>query len=157
MNFLDILSAALSILGVYTIVIYAPYLLPRNLVPHVSAALSEVKGLLDQAEASGAITDDASEYRANLTMYDVSSVAVVVVPSLADLPSSQACESASTDAGRKPTFSWDIPAARAHRSVLFDVQALHPLVAGRRHEDQSRGSFVYSFQPILRLMTRTAS
>jgi len=77
MHFLDILSAALSILGVYTLVIYAPYLLPRNLVPHVSAALSEVKGLLDQAEANGAITDDASEYRANLTKYDLLSVVVV--------------------------------------------------------------------------------
>jgi hypothetical protein len=77
MNFFDILSAALSILGVYTLVIYAPYLLPRNLVPHVSAALSEVKGLLDQAEANGAITDDASEYRANLTMYDGLPVVVV--------------------------------------------------------------------------------
>jgi hypothetical protein len=69
MHFLDILSAALSILGVYTLVIYAPYLLPRNLVPHVSAALSEVKGLLDQAEANGAITD-TSELRANLTTYE---------------------------------------------------------------------------------------
>ena len=72
MQFLDILSAALSVLGIYTIVLYAPYLLPRNLVPHVSAALSEVKGLLDQAEANGAITD-TREDRANLTTYDVSS------------------------------------------------------------------------------------
>ena len=70
MSFIEILSAALSMLGVYTLIIYAPYVLPRNVIPYTSTALSEVKGLLDQAEANGAITD-ASEYRAKLTTHVV--------------------------------------------------------------------------------------
>lgn len=69
MRLVEILSHMLSIFGIYCLVQHVPFLLPRNLIPHVAAVLTEVRGLVDRAEANGAITD-ASKYRADLTRYE---------------------------------------------------------------------------------------
>ena len=69
MRIVEILSTILSIFGIYSLIHHVPFLLPRNLIPHVAALLTEVRGLIDRAEANGAITD-ASKYRADLTRYE---------------------------------------------------------------------------------------
>lgn len=69
MRLVEILSTILSIFGIYSLVHHVPFLLPRNLIPHVAALLTEVQGLIDRAERNGAITD-ASKYRADLTRYE---------------------------------------------------------------------------------------
>jgi hypothetical protein len=69
MRIIEILSTILSIFGIYSLVHHVPFLLPRNLIPHVAALLTEVRGLIDRAEANGAITD-ASKYRADLARYE---------------------------------------------------------------------------------------
>jgi len=70
MRLIEILSNILSIFGIYFLVQHVPFLLPRNLIPHVAAVLTEVRGLVDRAEANGAITD-ASKFRADLARYEV--------------------------------------------------------------------------------------
>lgn len=70
MRLIEILSNILSIFGIYFLVQHVPFLLPRNLIPHVAAVLTEVRGLVDRAEANGAITD-ASKFRADLARYGV--------------------------------------------------------------------------------------
>jgi hypothetical protein len=69
MRLIEILSHILSIFGVYSLVRHVPFLLPRNLIPYVASVLTEVRELVDRAEANGAITD-ASKYRADLTRYE---------------------------------------------------------------------------------------
>ena len=46
MHFTDILSLCVSILGLYGLVYYLRFLIPRNVLPRVSAVLSEVEHLL---------------------------------------------------------------------------------------------------------------
>ena len=132
MRLIEIISHILSIFGIYSLVQHVPFLLPRNLIPHVAAVLTEVRGLVDRAEANGAITD-ASKYRADLTRYEaIHRLAQCPSPSLI---ATQFCESTPTDADRKPTFSWDISTTLTRCSVPCDVQALYALFAGRRCED----------------------
>ena len=51
MQFTDILSFCFSILGLYGLVYYLRFLIPRNLLPHVSTVLTEAEHLLDRAES----------------------------------------------------------------------------------------------------------
>lgn len=67
MRFFDIFSLVLSFLGVYGIVFSLRLLLPRNIVPLVSASLDEAMPLLERAEAIG--IPNVSDHRANLAMY----------------------------------------------------------------------------------------
>ena len=53
MQFTDILSFCLFILGLYGLVYYPHFLIPRNLLPYVSAVLTEAERLLDLAESTG--------------------------------------------------------------------------------------------------------
>ncbi|KAI0001509.1 hypothetical protein BJV74DRAFT_794132 [Russula compacta] len=69
MRFIDILSLCLSILGIYGLLLYLRFLLPRHVIPRVASALIEAMQLLDRAEAIGAISR-TSEYRASLAMYE---------------------------------------------------------------------------------------
>jgi hypothetical protein len=55
MWFTDILSFFFSILGLYGLVYYLRYLIPRNVLPCASALLTEVEHLLDRAESTGVI------------------------------------------------------------------------------------------------------
>jgi hypothetical protein len=64
---MDMLTSGLSLLGVYSLFIYLPFLLPCNLIPSVASALNETHRLLDHAEDIGAIRD-VSEYRTSLAM-----------------------------------------------------------------------------------------
>ena len=64
---MGIIISALSLLGVYSFFTYLPFLLPRNNIPGVAAALNETQRLLDRAETLRAIPD-ATEYRTSLTM-----------------------------------------------------------------------------------------
>jgi len=79
MHFIDILTLSLSILGVYDLILYLPFLLPRNVIPRVAAPLKEVQQVLHRARSIGAIPYD-SEYVATLTMYDFSSLFTIVRP-----------------------------------------------------------------------------
>ena len=81
MDFLGILSLCLSILGIYGLVLYLRFLLPRNVVPYVAARLSEALEILDRAESIGAIPQ-ASEYRTTLAMYEAVVTACLFVPKL---------------------------------------------------------------------------
>ncbi|KAI9512035.1 hypothetical protein F5148DRAFT_123125 [Russula earlei] len=69
MHFIDVLTLCLSFLGVYGLVLYLRFLLPRNVVPCVAAALSEAQQLLDRAEYMGAIPR-LSEYRSALADHE---------------------------------------------------------------------------------------
>ena len=65
MNGLDILSFVLSVLGIYGIVLYIRYLLPRNVTPFLSTILDETQQVLDRAEEIGAVLPQ-SEYKRSL-------------------------------------------------------------------------------------------
>jgi hypothetical protein len=69
MRFIDIFSFCLSLLGVYSLVLYLRYLLPRYIIPIISVLLSETQQLLERAEAFSAIPLE-SEYRTCLDMYE---------------------------------------------------------------------------------------
>jgi len=68
MRFADILSFCFSILGLYGLVYYLRFLIPRNLLPYVSAVLTEANHLLDRAESTGVIPQP-NDYRSALTLY----------------------------------------------------------------------------------------
>jgi hypothetical protein len=70
MRFTDILSFCFSILGLYGLVYYLRFLIPRNLLPYVSAVLTEAEHLLDRAESTGVIPRP-NDYRLALTLYEV--------------------------------------------------------------------------------------
>jgi hypothetical protein len=69
MQFTDILSFCFSILGLYGLVYYLRFLIPRNVLPYVSAVLTEAEHLLDRAESTGAIPQ-LNDYRSTLTSYE---------------------------------------------------------------------------------------
>ena len=64
-----------SILGLYALVYYLRLLIPRNVLPYVSAVLTEAEHLLDRAELSGVIPQP-NDYRSALTLYE----AVMTLP-----------------------------------------------------------------------------
>ena len=66
MKFTDLLGFILSILGAYSLVLYLRFLLPRNLIPLVSARLDEVEAILDRAVAEA--LPNANEYRIDVAM-----------------------------------------------------------------------------------------
>jgi len=66
MRFTDILSFCFSILGLYGLVYCLRFLIPRNLLPYVSAVLTEAEHLLDHAESIGAIPRP-NDHRSGLT------------------------------------------------------------------------------------------
>jgi hypothetical protein len=68
MRFTDTLSFCFSILGLYGLVFYLRFLIPRNLLPHVSAILTETEPLLDRAESTGAIPQP-NDHRSVLASY----------------------------------------------------------------------------------------
>ena len=74
MRFTDILSFSFSILGLYGIVYYLRFLIPRNLLPYVSTVLTDAEHLLDHAESTS-IIPQPNDYRSALTLYEA------VVPS----------------------------------------------------------------------------
>ena len=69
MQFTDILSFCFSVLGLYGLVYYLRFLIPRNVLPYVSAVLTEAEHLLDNAELIGAIPQP-NDYRSTLTLYE---------------------------------------------------------------------------------------
>lgn len=66
----DVLNFLLSILGIYGLLYYLRLLVPRNLLPQVSAALTEAEQLLDRAETTSAIPQP-NGYRSALTSYEI--------------------------------------------------------------------------------------
>jgi hypothetical protein len=75
MQFTDILSFCFSILGLYGLVYYLRFLIPRNLLPYVSAVLTGAEHLFDRAESTGVIPQP-NDHRSALTSYE----AVVFLP-----------------------------------------------------------------------------
>ena len=75
MQITDILSFCFSILGLYGLLYYLRFLIPRNLLPNVSAVLTEAGHLLDRAESTGVISQP-NVYRSTLTLYE----AIVPLP-----------------------------------------------------------------------------
>ncbi|KAH9983547.1 hypothetical protein BJV74DRAFT_615233 [Russula compacta] len=69
MDLLDAFSLCLSILGIYGLMLYPRFLLPRNIVPYVAERLSEALQILDRAQSIGAIPQ-ASEYRTTLAIFE---------------------------------------------------------------------------------------
>lgn len=49
MDAFSIISLLLSILGIYGIILYIRYLLPRNVIPFLSTLLDDTQKLLDRA------------------------------------------------------------------------------------------------------------
>ena len=86
MQFTDILSFLFSILGLYGLVYYLRFLIPRNLLPYVSAALTEGEHLLDRAESIGVIPQP-NDYRSALTSYE----AVMPLPTDHHLTDKHSC------------------------------------------------------------------
>ena len=77
MQFTDILSFCISILGLYGLVYYLRFLIPRNVIPYVSSILTETECLLDHAE-SITVIPQSNDYRLALTSYEA------VLPLLTD-------------------------------------------------------------------------
>ena len=69
MHFSDILGLCVSILGLYGLIYYLRFLIPRNVLPCVSAILTEAEHLLDRAESTGVITQP-NDHRSTLAMYE---------------------------------------------------------------------------------------
>ena len=69
MRFTDILSFCFSILGLYGFLYYLRLLIPRNVLPYVSAVLTEAEHLLERAESTG-IIPRPNDYRSALTSYE---------------------------------------------------------------------------------------
>ena len=69
MQFTDVLSFCFSILGLYSLVYYLHFLIPRNLLPYVSAVLTEAERLLEHAESIGVISRP-NDYQSALTSYE---------------------------------------------------------------------------------------
>jgi hypothetical protein len=88
MQFTDILSFCFSILGLYGLVYYLRFLIPRNLLPHVSAVLTEVESLIERAESIGVIPRQ-NDYRSALALYG----AVVLLPTDRHLTDPCSCAS----------------------------------------------------------------
>jgi hypothetical protein len=88
MRFTDILSFCFSIFGLYGLVYYLCFLIPRNIIPHVSAVLAEAERLLDRAESTGVIPRP-NDYRTALTLYE----AVVPLPTDRHLTNQHSCAS----------------------------------------------------------------
>ena len=55
MSGIEILSFCLSVLGIYGLILNFRYLLPRSVIPLLSALLNETQQLLDHAEVIGAV------------------------------------------------------------------------------------------------------
>jgi hypothetical protein len=88
MRFTEILSFCFSILGLYGLLYYLRFLMPCNVLPYVSAALTEAEHLLDRAESIGVIPQP-NDYRSALTLYD----AVVPLPTDRYLTDQRSCTS----------------------------------------------------------------
>jgi hypothetical protein len=88
MQFTDILSFCFSVLGLYGLVYYLRYLIPRNVLPYVSTVLTEAEHLLDRAESIGVIPQP-NDYRSALTLYE----AVVPLPTDRHLTDQRSCAS----------------------------------------------------------------
>ncbi len=72
MHFTDILNFCISILDLYGLVCCLRFLIPRIVLPHVSAVLTDAEAaehLLYRAESTGGIPQ-SNDYRSNLAMYD---------------------------------------------------------------------------------------
>ncbi len=69
MHFTDILSLCVSILGLYGLVYYLRFLIPRNVLPRVSAVLTEAEHLLYCAESTSVISQ-SNDHRLTLAMYE---------------------------------------------------------------------------------------
>jgi len=67
MGLLDVIQLSLVVLGAYRLVVLLRYVLPRDVVPHVSTAMNETQTLLDKAEAVNAIPKD-NEHKKDLTI-----------------------------------------------------------------------------------------
>ena len=90
MQFTDILSFCFSILGLYGLVYYLRFLIPRKFLPYVSAALTEAEHLLDRAESTGVIPRP-NDHRPALTLYE----AIRIVPLPTDRHLTDQCSCAN--------------------------------------------------------------
>ena len=88
MQFTDILSFCFSILGLYGLVYYLRFLIPRNVLPYVSAVLAEAEHLLYRAESTGVIPRP-NDHRSALALYE----AVVPLSSDRHLTDQRSCAS----------------------------------------------------------------
>ena len=88
MQITDILSFCFSILGLYGLVYYLRFLIPRNLLPYVSAVLAEAEHLLDRAESTG-VLPQPNVYRSTLKLYE----AIVPLPIDCHLTDQHRCAS----------------------------------------------------------------
>ena len=69
MQLTSFLSLCFSFLGLYGLVSYLRFLIPRNVLPYVSAILTQAEHLLDRAESTGVIPRP-NDYRSALTLYE---------------------------------------------------------------------------------------
>jgi hypothetical protein len=80
MRFTDILSFCFYILGLYGLVHYLRFLIPRNVLPYVSAVLTEAKHLLDHRAESTGISPYIVRKRRAFCQLTVMSLIVIVIP-----------------------------------------------------------------------------
>ena len=63
MYVIDVVSFCLSLLGIYSPILFVLYLLPRNITPRVSILLYESYQLLRRAEEIGAVLPQSEHKR----------------------------------------------------------------------------------------------
>lgn len=136
MQFLNIASFCLSVIGTYGIVYSLRLLLPRNVIPHVSVALDEATLLLESAEDVNALPN-TSEYRATLTMYEV--VLTHLRPHRVTDQSQHSKPSRAVSYGESPS-SRSFPTTSACLSFRSDLQALWHFLSDRGNSAEDRGS-----------------
>jgi len=133
MYFSDILSLCISILGLYGLIYYLRFSIPRNILPSVSAVLTETEHLLDRAESTGVIPQ-SNDYSVNpRNVWRRRASANEPLPHYL----TQLRQSILADADEKPSCSWDIAATPACCSVRPDIQAAYALDTTRGHRDTS--------------------
>ena len=111
MHFIDILSFCLSILGLYGLIYSLRFLIPRNVLPRVSAVLADAERLLDRAESTGVIPHP-NDYRSTLAMCGA------VIPSV-NRPSPSLIDSYGNEFLRMRTESHRAPGILQQLRVAF--------------------------------------
>jgi hypothetical protein len=137
MSFIDILGFSLSVLGIYSLVLYLRYLLPRYNIPPLSAFLNETQQLLGHAEEICAIQPE-SEYRAHLHLYDNHVFMFADCPRL--LTPIQFSKPICRNAHREQSCPGDLQATAHCSSARPDMQTSYPLSSNRCYQVETRGS-----------------
>src|SRR6266849_7374945 len=88
----DVIGFCFSIFGLYGLVFYLRFLLPRNVLPYVSEVFDKTEHLLGRAESIDAIPRP-NDYRSTLAMYESNETVILPLPTDCHLTDQHSCTS----------------------------------------------------------------